>query len=178
MADPQAAKRYAQAALAIAREDGTVTRWRADLADIANVLSRSEAAPIFADGRIPLDQRLAMVERTLDVAPKALNLARLLVSKGRSAEAEEVASAFNRMADELEGIVDARITTAIELDTDQLKEVEGKLSASLGNRPVRTTAIVDPAILGGMIVRVGDRVVDGSVRTRLKRLRQELQGAR
>jgi F-type H+-transporting ATPase subunit delta len=177
MADPQAAKRYAQAAFAIAREDRTVEQWRADLADIATVLTASEAAPFFADGRIPLERRLAMVDRALDLPPKALNLARLLVSKGRSGEAAEVARAFKQMADELEGIVEARVTTAIELNPDQLREVEQKLSTSL-NRRVRTTASVDPAILGGMVVRVGDRVIDGSVRTRLKRLRQELQGAR
>lgn len=177
MADSQAAKRYAQAAFAIAREDGTVTQWRADLADIATVFVHSEAAPVFADTSIPVETRIAMVDRVLDVSPKALNLARLLVAKGRTGEAAEVERAFNRMADEFEGIIDAHVTTAVELDPDQLAKIEQKLSTSL-NATVRTTTHVDPAILGGMIVRVGDRVFDGSVRTRLKRLRQELQGVR
>ena len=118
-----------------------------------------------------------MVDRVLDVSPKALNLARLLVAKGRTGEAAEVERAFNRMADEFEGIIDAHVTTAVELDPDQLAKIEQKLSTSL-RATVRTTTRVDPAILGGMIVRVGDRVFDGSVRTRLKRLRQELQGVR
>lgn len=177
MADPQAAKRYAQAAFAIASEAGTVEKWRTDLADIAMVLAKSEAAALFADGRIPLAERLDMVERVLEIQPLALNFARLLVTKGRSEEAELVAQAFNRMADEAAGIVDATVTTAVELAPDQLLKIEQHLSTATGKH-VRATAAVDPDILGGMVVRIGDRVVDGSVRTRLKRLRRELEGVR
>jgi len=177
MADPQAAKRYAQAAFAIASEAGTVDKWRADLADIAMALAKSEAAALFADGRIPLAERLAMVDRVLDIQPLALNLARLLVSKGRSGEAEYVEEAFNRMADEAAGIVDATVTTAVELTPEQLFKIEQHLSQATGKR-VRAKALIDPAILGGMVVRIGDRVVDGTVRTRLMRLRRELEGVR
>ncbi|MGE5595933.1 MAG: F0F1 ATP synthase subunit delta [Hyphomicrobiales bacterium] len=177
MADLQVGKRYAQAAIEIAREQGTIERWRNDLADIATVLSDSQAAPVLADGRIPLEKRLAMVERALDVQPLALNLAKLLVQKGRSLHASAVSQAFNQMADEIEGIVEATVTAAIELTPEQMAAIEQKLSTSLGKR-VRATATVDPGILGGMVVRVGDRVIDGSVRTRLKRLRRELEGVR
>ena len=62
MADYQAGKRYAQAAFAIAKEAGTIARWRADLADVATVLVDSQAAALLANGRVALDQRLAMVE--------------------------------------------------------------------------------------------------------------------
>jgi F-type H+-transporting ATPase subunit delta len=177
VADLQAAKRYAQAAFAIALESGTIASWRTDLGDIAAVLAESDAAGSFADGRIPLQQRLAMVERVLDVQPLALNLAKLLVSKGRSADARAVADAFGRMADEQEGIVHARITAAVDLSPQQVAGIEQRLSSSLGRR-VQVTPAVDPGIVGGLVVRVGDRMVDGSVRTRLKRLRRELEGAR
>lgn len=176
MADLQAAKRYAQAAFQIARDQGTIDTWRAELADVASVLTDSEAAPIFADGRIPLERRLGLVERALDVSPLVLNLAKLLVQKGRSHEARGVSEAFDRMADEHAGIAHAEITTAVELSPDQLTAIESKLSASLGKR-VRAVGTVDSAIVGGVIVRVGDQLVDGSVRSRLQRLRRELEGA-
>ena len=175
MADPQVGKRYAQAAFAIAEEAGTVVQWRSDLADIATVLAESEIAPVLADGRIPLQRRLELVERTLDIQPAALNLAKLLVQKGRSTDADAVAAAFNAMADEAEGVVDAHVTTAVDLTEEQLRAIEAKLSATTGKR-VRASAAIDPSV--GMVVRIGDRVVDGSVRTRLKRLRRELGGVR
>jgi len=177
MADVQAGKRYAQAAFELALRTGDLARWRADLDDVASVLAESAAAPILADARVPLAQRLTMVERMLDIQPLAVNLAKLLVAKGRAADARAVANAFNRLADEHEGIAHASITTAVPLEADQLAVMETTLGAALGKR-VLATATVDPGILGGVVVRVGDRLVDGSVKTRLRRLRLNLEGAR
>ena len=83
MADVQAAKRYAQAAFELALSADNITLWRSELGDVAQVLSESEAAPIFNDDRIPLSQREAMVDRTLDISPMVLNLARLLAHSTR-----------------------------------------------------------------------------------------------
>lgn len=177
MADLQAAKRYAQAVFEIAVRDGTIEPWRRDLADVAAVLSDSQVAPVLADARLPLAERLGMVEKTLELPAKALNLAKLLVQKGRSYEARAVLDAFNRMADEREGIAHAQITTAVSLSPDELAAIESRLAASTG-KTVSAVSIVDPNIIGGLVVRVGDELIDGSVRTRLRRLRRELEGAR
>jgi F-type H+-transporting ATPase subunit delta len=177
MAELEAAKRYAQAAFDIALEANAIEAWRADLGDIAQVLSESNASALLADQRVPVDRRLAMVDRTLDVQPLALNLAKLLVSKGRSLDARWVAEAFNRMADTQQDIVHARITTAVDLSAEELNGIRQQLSQRLG-KTVIAEAVVDPAIIGGLVVQVGDRLVDGSVSTRLKSLRRELEGAR
>jgi len=177
MADLQAAKRYAQAAFGIARDAGAVASWRLQLDDVASVLSESGLAPVLADSRVPVDQRTGMVERVLDVDPMVLNLARLLVAKGRSVEARAVAEAFGRMADDHEGIAHAQVTTAVELAPAQLDAIAQQIGAAVGKQ-VRATGSVDPGIVGGIVVRVGDKLVDGSVRTRLKQLRRELEGAR
>lgn len=177
MADVQAAKRYAQAAFGIAQDSGTISQWRSELGDVATVLSDSAIAGVLADSKVPLEQRLALVDRALDVAPLVLNFARLLVSKGRSSNARAASDAFNRMADEHEGIAHARVTTAVQLTGDQVAAITARLSQSLG-KDVRAEAVVDPSIIGGVVVRVGDKLVDGSIRTRLKQLRRELEGAR
>jgi F-type H+-transporting ATPase subunit delta len=177
MADLQAARRYAQAAFAIASDSNTVGTWRAELQDVAEVLTDSRAAAVFADARLPLERREAMLERTLDVSPLVMNLAKLLVAKGRAPEARAVAEAFSRIADEAAGIAHAEITTAVPLADERLRAIEGQLSRSLGKN-VDAVGAVDPSIIGGIVVRVGDRLVDGSIRTRLKKLREELQGAR
>ncbi len=177
MADPQAGKRYAQAAFDIAQRDGTVAQWRSDLGDVAQVLAESAAAPVFLDPKIPLERKLAVVDRALDLQPLAKNLARLLVQKGRSADARAVAEAFDRMADEAEGIAQAEIVSAVDLTPDQLRAIEEKLSQSMNVR-VRATATTNPALIGGVVVRVGDRLIDGSVRSRLRQLKRDLTGAR
>ncbi len=177
MADLQAARRYAQAAFGIARDTGTIANWRMELNDVATVLAESGLAPVLSDTRVPIEQRISMVERTLDVSTMVLNLAKLLVTKGRAAEARAVAVAFGRLADDHEGIAHAEVTTAVELAPAQLDAIAQQIGQSLGKQ-VRVTGTVDPGIVGGVVVRVGDKLVDGSVRTRLKRLRRELEGAR
>lgn len=175
MADYQAGKRYAQAAFAIAKEQGTIVQWRADLADVATVLVDSEAAAMLANGRITVERRIELLDRMLDIQPLALNLARLLVQKGRSSEARAVADAFANMADAEAGVENASITTAVALSSEQVAQLERQLGAAFG-KTVHATAAVDPNLIGGVVVRVGDRLIDGSVRTRLKQLRRELSG--
>ena len=177
MADVQAGRRYAQAAFAIAKDADAVALWRSELRDVASVLAGSQLAPLLADAKLPVERRMAMAERVLQVSPLVLNLAKLLIRKGRSADAGAVADAFARMADEFEGIAHAQVTTAVELSADQLQAISARLTTSLG-KDVRATGVVDPSIIGGLIVKVGDRLVDGSIKTRLKRLRRELEGAR
>ncbi|MXY36380.1 MAG: ATP synthase F1 subunit delta [Dehalococcoidia bacterium] len=176
MADRQAAKRYAQAAFAIARDGDAIAQWRADLDDVAAVLSDSDAASWFAAPRVAVAERQAAAERALEVGPLALNLARLLIAKGRTLEAREVADAFNRLADEHEGLAQAEITTAVPLQDDQVAAMEQRLGEALGKQ-ITATAAVDSDIIGGVVLRIDDHLIDGSVRSRLRRLRQELSGA-
>lgn len=175
--EPEAAKRYAQAAFGLALEAGNIARWREDLDDIAVVLTESDAAQVFADGRVPVADRIAMLDRVLVVQPLAMNVARLLIRKGRSLAAREVSDAFNRMADEHEGIAHAQVTSAVALDAAQVSAIEAKLSEATGKR-VHAAVSVDPSLVGGLVIRVGDQLLDSSVRTRLRLLRRQLEGAR
>ncbi len=179
MADRQAAKRYAQAAFAIARDSGSdgMASWRSDLDDIAVVLTESDAVGYFAAPRVAVAERQETLARVLDVSPLALNLAKLLITKGRTLEAREIADAFNELADEHEGLAQAEITTAVPLQPDQVAAIEQRLGEALG-KEITATASVDADIIGGVVIRIQDHLIDGSVRSRLKQLRQDLSGAR
>ncbi len=177
MADIQAARRYAQAAFAIARDGGAITQWRGDLDDIATALAESDAAAWFASPRVSVAERQAAVARVLDTAPLAANLARLLIAKGRTAEARAIANAFNRLADEHEGLAQAEITTAVPLQPEQVSAIERRLGEALGKQ-ITATAHTDSGIVGGVVLRIQDHLIDGSVRTRLRRMRQQLSGVR
>ncbi|MEX2080273.1 MAG: ATP synthase F1 subunit delta, partial [Dehalococcoidia bacterium] len=124
MAFESVGRRYAQAAFAIALEKGNVPVWRAGLADVATVLAGSAAAPVLADSRVPLERRLRVVERALDLDPLVLNLAKLLVTKGRSMAAPAIAAAFNRLADAHEGIAQAEIVSAVALSDAEVARIE------------------------------------------------------
>jgi len=175
-ADSAAAKRYAQAAFELAVESGSIATWRSDLEDIASVLTDSQLAGWFADRNVALDERLKAIERILDVQPLALNFAKLLVQRFRPGDARAIVIAFERLADSHEGIVDARVTTAVPMEGDQATRIEQQISSAIGKR-IRLTTAVDPSILGGLVIRVGDQLVDGSVRGRLKTLQKQLEGA-
>jgi F-type H+-transporting ATPase subunit delta len=176
MASDEASRRYAQAAFAIALDDGTIDQWRADLADIATVLTGSDLELMFDDDRITVEERQALLGRVLDISPKALNLAKLLVAKGRSRGAAFVAKWFEELANEHEGRIAAEIVAAVPLDAAQIAGIERQLTSSVGKQ-VTASATVDPSLIGGVIVRVGDQLIDGSVRTRLRRLQKSLEGA-
>lgn len=176
MASDEAARRYAQAAFDIAVADGTIEQWRSELNDIASVLAESELARTLADDRIPLEDRYAIIDRVLELSPKATNLAKLLVQKGRSLGARFVERAFSRMADERENRVDVEIASAVELSSDHLASIERSLAESIG-KTIHASVRVDPDLVGGVVIRVGDKLIDGSVRTRLRRLQRQLEGA-
>ena len=177
MADMQAARRYAQAAFAIARDGGAIAQWRGDLDDVAAALAESDAATWFASPRVPVAERQAAVARVLDVAPLAANLARLLIAKGRTVEARAITDAFNRLADEHEGLAQAEITTAVPLRPEQVAAIERRLGEAQGKQ-ITATAHIDSGIVGGVVLRIQDHLIDGCVRTRLQRMRTQLSGVR
>lgn len=151
--------------------------WRAALAEVAQVYALPEAQLFLGDQRIPLAERLAFVDRVFELFPQAQNFAKLLIARRRVALAPRIARLFNRLADEHEGVVEAEIATAVELDPRVRERVERALTEGLGAREVRLQHHTDPTLLGGIVIRVGDKIVDGSVRTRLRLLRQHLAAA-
>jgi F-type H+-transporting ATPase subunit delta len=108
-----------------------------------------------------------------ELRPETENLMRLLVEHYRTREIHRIREEFERLADEAAGIVHATVTTAIELDEDDRGHYERGLSRKLGHK-VNVRFVTDPAIVGGAAIQIGDHLVDGTVRTQLARLRQEL----
>jgi len=100
----------------------------------------------------------------------------VLVDKGRARQLEEIAREFERLAAEQEGIVRAELTTAVELSDAEAKKLLKQIEQASGQK-VEATRSVDPDLIGGMILQVGSRRLDASVRGRLERLRRELATA-
>jgi F-type H+-transporting ATPase subunit delta len=174
-----AAKRYAQAIFALARETTTVREWQRDLATLSQLVTDPEGQAFFGSPTIDRHQKWQAAERLLTgrVQPAALNLARLLIDRDRFAEVERVETAFTDFVHDLEGTAVAEVTTAVPLDEAATADLRRRLGA-LVNKQVEMRTRVDPSIIGGVIARVGDYLIDGSVTGQLRRLRARLVEAR
>jgi F-type H+-transporting ATPase subunit delta len=173
-----AAKRYAEAVFSLAREKGDLDRWALDLETIAGTFADPQLFALLENSRVPEATKNEMLTRSLGaIAPLALNFAKLLVQKQRAGLAADVADYFRQMVDEDRGIVHAEVTTAIAVSDDEQRLIRQRLSA-MTNKDVRVQMRIDPAIIGGVVARIGDRLIDGSTRTRLIALRHRLESAR
>ena len=173
-----AARRYGEAASQIAREGGTEERWSEGLSLMAAVFSDSEIAALMQEARVSSADKMGLAEKALvGVDPLVLNLARLLVHRGRTALASQIAEAFQELADAERGIAHALVTTAVPLSDDETGAVAEKLS-EISDLQVVVETQVDERIIGGLIARIGDKLIDGSTRSRLAALKRRLREAR
>lgn len=173
-----AAKRYAEAAYLIAREDGTGEAWAVGLSAMATLFGDSQATAFLENSRVPPKDKQEMVRKTMEGAPpEALNMALLLLRRRRISLAPQIAEAFQELLDAEKGISHATVTSAVALNDEERAAVKQKLTQITGG-DVEIETEVDEDILGGLIVRIGDRLIDGSTRNRLLELKQQLAGVR
>jgi F-type H+-transporting ATPase subunit delta len=170
-----AARRYAEAAFEVGTRDGTLAAWRSELDAAAAIISDPRAIGALANPAVPIDQRSVAVAALLRgvASDPVQNLVQLLLRRGRIEELPRVAAEFRRLDDRRQGITHATATSAAPLTPDEVAALTERLARSTGGR-IALDVQVDPSILGGLVVRIGDRLIDGSVRGRLERLRNQL----
>jgi len=170
-----AARRYAEAALELARRDGTLDAWLVELRLAVDLVGVEEAATVVDNPAIAWEVRRAIITALLGsrVGTPTRNLVLLIARRGRLAILPRVADEFKRLVDREHGIVVANVTSAEPLEPADLAAVAERVAAMAGAR-VEVQEAVDPELIGGLTVRVGDRLIDASVRGRLARLRDSL----
>ncbi|MBI2165811.1 MAG: F0F1 ATP synthase subunit delta [Chloroflexi bacterium] len=171
------AKRYAQAVFQIAEEKGQADRWLEDLARMSEGLRNEELVTFLNSPSVRMEHKVGVIEEAFpEVGPLARNLLALLASRRAVELVAQVAEGYQALVDARRGILRAELVTAVEVDGDLTRRAAEGLSRFLGGE-VRVIQRVDPSILGGLMVRVGDRVIDGSTRGRLEALKKELREA-
>jgi F-type H+-transporting ATPase subunit delta len=167
-----AAKRYAQAAFELAGSD--LAGWQRAIEEIAEFMGDDEVRKVLENSRIPQEPKMRLVAAALaDLPAMPLNLARVLVRKSRTALAPTIAEQFSAMVQAQQGIQKAHATTAVPLTSAEQEALAQRLQASTGH-PVELETDVDPELLGGVVVQIGDRLIDASVRGKLDALRKAL----
>lgn len=167
-------KRYAQALFELARESDAVGEWDEQLAMLAAAADTPEFVSLMEAPEISGDERTRALEHVLpDLRDGARNLLQLLARARATQALPQIHEQYRELVDASQGVVRVEVTSAVELTDDDTKRIAGQLSTALGG-DVRITSVVDSELLGGLVIRVGDRVLDGSARQRLNSLRGTL----
>jgi F-type H+-transporting ATPase subunit delta len=124
----------------------------------------------------PQARKAALRDLLADSEELLRNFLLVLVDKGRTGQLEEIAREFERLVAEHEGVINAELTTAIELSDQEAADLLRRIEESTG-RKVEATRKVDPGLIGGIVLQIGSHRLDASVRGRLERLRRELATA-
>lgn len=168
------ARRYAEAAFDVAREDGTVQAWVSTLARVAQAVQRPDVAGFFKEPNISREQKIRSASDMAQGGPEQVgNLLEMLAALNRIHLVPSILQEFRELDRSASGVVEASVTVARPLSDAEAIEIAQRLAQALGKK-VELQAQVDPAILGGIVVRVGDRLIDASVKGRLDRLRNQL----
>ena len=169
------ARRYSQAVFNIALEKKELDRWQSDLRRIASLGENAALVAWFESPKLHFDDKAKLLsERLGDINPLALNLACLLVTRGRLGTIGDIADEYQHLLDDYRGIEQAEVTTAIPLDDKDKLRLEERLGIVVGKKVVLKTE-VDTSLIGGIIARIGDKLIDGSTRSKLEALKRELE---
>jgi F-type H+-transporting ATPase subunit delta len=170
-----AARRYAEAAFEIALRDDSMEAWSAAMAVAEERLTDAEVTRLLSNPSLPAGDRIEVLGRILGEAVTGAprNLLALMIRRGRFEQLPAVVREFRRLYREREGIVEATVSSAAPLDAAALAAVRTRL-AHRTSKPIELDQQTDAELLGGLVVRVGDQLIDGSVRGRLERLRNDL----
>ncbi len=174
--DP-AAKRYAQAAFELARDRNELEAWEPAMRSLGEATASDEAIAFLDDRRVPGEAKLGFLTQVTGELPVLTsNLVKLLERKRRLPLLPQIAESFQSMLDEHNGIAHAQVLTAVALGEDEQRALTSRLSEITGKQ-VLVEIHEAPEILGGLVARIGDRLIDGSAKTKLLALKRQLARA-
>ncbi|MEQ9639892.1 MAG: F0F1 ATP synthase subunit delta [Alphaproteobacteria bacterium] len=174
------AGRYATALFELARDQGRLEAVASDMADLAQAITESAdlnrlvRSPVF--GRDEQTKAMAAVLESAGADALTVKFVGLVAQNRRLFALADMARDFRRLLAAHRGEVAASVTSAYELSDAELSAIKSELSAAM-KTDVDVERVVDPAILGGLVVKVGSRMVDSSLRTKLQGLRLAMKGA-
>lgn len=168
------ARRYAQAVFEIARDSQSFDAWERDLSVLNAIMIDPVTRNYLVSPKTAAADKQALIDKALEHAqPETKRMADLLLERRRMASVPEIYEQFQSLLLKEKGIVIADVTTAVPLDAAGEKMIQKQLSELIG-KEVEVRTQVDPAIIGGMVARIGDNLIDGSVSNQLRRLHERL----
>ena len=174
------AKRYAKALFAVGKEENAFDEYSKALNELAALFAAQPAVPdALTNPMYPLEVRIKVMEEIVKAAKVGDVLARflvLLVQKKRADVLADIAESFQEMVDEERNVAHGSVISAIKLSKDLKDKVQAALEKITGKQVVLSTD-VDPSIIGGFVAKVGDLVLDGSIKSQLTGLKESIKGS-
>jgi F-type H+-transporting ATPase subunit delta len=171
-------RRYAKALVELGVEQKAVESYGGELANVKDVLTQEELLRQLLDSpTLALGKKEAMLAdlcKVMELSEGMVKFLGLLLSKGRIGFLGQIEEKYRSQADELAGILNAKITAASDLDDVQQQAIATSLEKQTGKQ-VAVTVEVDPGLIGGLQAEIGGRLFDGSVKTQLKRIEESLK---
>jgi len=177
MANDIRARRYARAAFNMAVDAKDFNKWLSDLRNIASLTKDDVVFALLKNPEVSFDDKAKLLSKRLGgINPLALKLVSLLVYRGRLGIIGDIADEYQRLLDSyhgIEGVRIAEVTTAIPLEDEDRLRIAQRLT-DMHSKPVVLKYEVDSSLIGGIIIRIGDKLIDGSIRSKLEALRKDL----
>jgi F-type H+-transporting ATPase subunit delta len=172
------ARRYAKALVQLAAEEGAVDKFHDELAKVEALFAASpELGALLSNPAYGIEAKLGTIKDVADklaLSGTILNFLLLVQERNRLACLPAIFSCYSIFADELSGIVRPVVTSALPLADARINEIKSALEKSTGKKAVLKVDI-DPSLIGGIVTKIGDKVLDGSVKTQLTRIEDILQ---
>jgi len=180
MRDRKVATRYAEALLDTARTAGVLDDVADSFAAVLSAVKDNDTLRIFMDSpQVPTAEKKGLLKKVFGdkIEPVLLNFFYLLIDKHRIENTRDIGEVFAELVEDEQGFLRARVVTAITLPDDMAAALTGKLADHTGKKIILEKK-TDPAVIGGVCVTLGDKILDGTVRTNLNLLRKTLGQAR
>lgn len=172
------ARRYAKALVQLGAEEGAVDKYFGELTGVEAVFAaHPELGALLANPAYGVDVKRAILGdlvAKLDVSATLRNFFLLLLERNRLGCLSPIIASYSTLADELSGVVRPTVTSAFALSDSQVAEIKSALEKGTGKK-VQLKVEVDPALIGGITTKIGDKLYDGSVKTQLSRIEDILQ---
>ena len=167
-------KQYAQAAFELALEKGKLQNWRDGLYKATRIISDMKVMNFLENPKISLDRKINILKKGFGkVEPLVINVVCLLMSRGRLKILDDIYQQYARLIDAHYGIAHAEVVAAVPLDDEVKKSLSNQFAKMVGHKVV-IDARVDPSVVGGFKVKIGDTLIDGSIHNMLESLKKRL----
>jgi F-type H+-transporting ATPase subunit delta len=170
------ARGYAQALFQVAKAEGALEQVEDELFRFARTLeNETRLREALTDPSLPSEHRARMVEELLGpkASPHTTNIVAFLVQQGRARELPKIIDSLVQLAAEERNKAVAEVRSATPLDAEQREKLKDAIARATGKQ-VELKVLVDPSVIGGLLVRVGDQVFDGTVRRKLQMAREHI----
>jgi len=178
MSNSMVAKRYALALFQLSKENNLLAQVEQELRVVKEVLvNSSDLNAVLQSPKVSAAKKKEIIKDSFSqVNPFVLNTLMILIDRHRQDQMVEVVDQFVELSNEEHGIADAKVYSIRPLTEDESEALSASFAAKVGKKSLRIQNIVDPELLGGLKIRIGNRIYDGSLRGKLNRLERKLLG--